>query len=87
MKQQLLSAAREYIKRRDRITHPAGSTDNGGRWFPLESESRPCCDHIRAPSRAFPWSLSHHCRTMPHVAALYNVDVKALRKAVREIEA
>ena len=72
-----------YRARRDRMAHPAGHADNGGRWYPAEGEKCACCAHIRPPSRAFPWSYMVHCRTMPHIAALCGVDVRELRRAVR----
>lgn len=53
---------------------PSGRRDNGGRWFPSPGEHRPCCDTIRRPSRAFPYTLLAHCRTARHIAQLYGVS-------------
>ena len=82
----LADAAQEYLDRRDRRKHPQGRGDNGGRWYPSEEERQACCEAIRTPSRAYPWSYMTHCRTMPHIANLYGVDLSSLRRAVREIE-
>jgi hypothetical protein len=80
----LQSAAQVYNDRRDRRTHPDGHTDNGGRWYPSKAESQPCCRGIRGPSRSYPWSLMLHCRTLTHVANLYDVDLADLRQAGRK---
>jgi len=76
-------AAAAYRLRQGRLAHPVGGWDDGHRWWPDETEYRPCCASIRAPSRAWPWSLMTHCRTVLHVAALYGVEEKALRSAAR----
>lgn len=79
----LLDAASCYTQRQARTAHPKGSTDKAGRWFPSSSERQVCCESIRSPSRAHPWSYMLHCRTASHCAALYGVDERALRRAVR----
>lgn len=84
--EQVLKAAQEYLDRRDRITNPDGSFDKAGRWYPSESEECNCCGAIRSPSRAYPYSYMVHCRTAGHVASLYGVDVKELRRVARQIE-
>jgi len=66
-------AAREYLDRQSRRKHPEGHFDNAGRWYPSKDERRECCRLIRAPSRAYPYSLMLHCRTARHVARLCNV--------------
>lgn len=83
----VIEAAKELIDRKNRNRHPAGKTDNGGRWYPDDSERCECCAHIRTPSRAFPWSFMTHCRTSEHVANLYGVSVTDLRKCARQMEA
>lgn len=84
--EQVLKAAQEYLNRRDRISHPSGSFDKASRWYPSESDRCDCCDAIRSPSRAFPYSYMVHCRTAQHVANLRGVDVRELRRAARQIE-
>lgn len=76
-------AAQEYLNRKSRATHPSGRTDNGGRWLPSESEKCDCCDRIRTPSRAYPWSLMLHCRTAKHIANLYGVSEKELKAELK----
>ena len=77
-------AAKEYIQRQNREVHPEGTFDKAGRWYPNTDEECSCCANIRTPSRAYPLSYNKHCRSLQHVANLYDVEVKALRKAVRE---
>ena len=81
--QRLREAAWEYLNRRDRRTHPDGKSDASRRWYPSSQESQSCCRGIRAPSRAYPWSYMTHCRTVAHIANLYDVDEPALRRLAR----
>lgn len=82
----VFDAAEEYIARKTRKSHPDGDFDNGMRWYPSKDERCECCDYIREPSRTWPYSLLLHCRTIGHVAELFGVDEKAVRRAAREIE-
>jgi hypothetical protein len=77
-------ALQEYMDRQSRRHHPRGTFDKAGRWYPDAAEEQACCGKIRTPSRAYPYSYMTHCRTAEHVAALYGVDVKDLRKAIRQ---
>jgi hypothetical protein len=77
------TAADTYRRRRDRDEHPAGAFDDGGRWYPEFAEAQTCCRHVRRPSRAWPYSLLLHCRTLAHVAALHGVAPAEVRRAVR----
>lgn len=79
----LARATREYLARQSRASHPDGRFDKGGRWFPSGSEEQICCRSIRTPSRAWPNSLNKHCRSIDHVANLFGVDAKELRRATR----
>jgi len=83
MDDKLNEALIEYLQRRDRVAHPQGEFDNGGRWYPSDEERRECCRTIRPPSRNWPYSLLWHCRTLRHVAHLYGVDETELRKLAR----
>ncbi|HEX6566948.1 MAG TPA: UPF0158 family protein [Chthoniobacterales bacterium] len=78
-------AALEFVARRLKLRHPAGEFDEGGRFYPSEEERQNCCADIRAPSRAFPFSLMTHCRTAKHVARLYHLSEKDLRAEVEKI--
>lgn len=80
----LRQAAKEYNNRKKRCTHPSGAFDRAGRWEPDDSEKQDCCDDVREPSRAYPYSLMVHCRTMEHVANLYDVDKADLQQQVRK---
>ena len=86
---QITAAATEYLGRRDRTSHPEGHTDGGGRWYPSEAEDihGTITSTIRGPSRAWPWSYAHACRTAAHVAELYGVEVSAVRREARRIDA
>jgi len=80
--ERLIEAAKEYVARRDRIIHPDGSFDKAGRWYPTDEETQECCEGIRSPSRAYPYSYMVHCRTIQHVAHLYGVTTADLKKIV-----
>lgn len=60
-----------YEARRDRERHPEGKTDNAGRWYPTAREDAGGDgSSTRCPSRAWPWSYMHRCRTRAHCAVL-----------------
>ena len=82
----LEQAAQCYINRLNRKEHPEGTFDKAKRFQPSEQESRDCCNHIRRPSARFPYSLMVHCRTIEHIANLYEVDTTELRRLVRAIQ-
>jgi hypothetical protein len=70
-----------YHERQTRQAHPAGARDSAGRFFPGPGERQACCADIRSPSRAWPHTLSLHCRSIAHISALCGVDASAVRKA------
>ena len=80
------AAAHEYIARKNRARNPAGEFDKAGRWYPAAHERRECCSSIRAPSLAWPYSKLTHCRSVEHVAALYETDASDVRKLAHRIE-
>lgn len=82
-------AYEEYKSLKERRTNPDGYFDDGGRWWPSENEKQECCEGIRTPSRAYPYSLIVHCRSLRHVCAKRKVDyskVKELQLADRKKE-
>lgn len=76
-------AAKEYQNRQERKTHPQGTFDKAGRWYPDEEEHCNCCNAIRSPSRAYPYSYMTHCRTKQHVANLYGVSVAEINAVLK----
>jgi hypothetical protein len=85
MERAVKEAAREYLERRQRQIYPEGHFDRAGRWYPSPDEWQRCCDGVSGPSRARPYRLLAHCRTMKHVAKLYDVDPKRLREAANRL--
>lgn len=76
-------AVDEYSARQDRRSHPIGTFDKAGRWYPDEIEE---CDEVyrrRSPSRSYPYSYMIHCRTAKHIAWLYGVDRAKLLRVMR----
>lgn len=86
MMNKIQEAAQEYLNRQNRISHPDGRFDNGGRFYLAENEQCDCCKSIRTPSRSYPYSQMTHGRTMLHVANLFGVKVGEVRKAVKEFK-
>lgn len=82
----LQAAIGEYQARKARSSHPVGSFDKAGRWYPDGAEKQGCCERIRTPSRAWPNSLNSHCRSVDHIATLYRVNVSDLRKAINAVK-
>lgn len=79
-------ATLEYLNRKYRISHPDGDFDAGGRFYLSDEERRRCCAGIRVPSRSYPWSEMTHGRTLRHVAALYNVEEREVRRLCKSAE-
>lgn len=77
-----LDAARAYDARQNRVEHPDGEFDKAGRWYPSDDERQDCCSYVRGPSRAWPYSYMKHCRSAAHVAALYGVSERDLKRAL-----
>lgn len=77
------SAIETYYSRQNRQKHPEGVFDNAGRWFPSKMEKCDCCYGLRLPSRAYPYSLMVHCRTITHISNLFDVDPAEMRKHIR----
>jgi hypothetical protein len=82
----LTEAANEWHNRKIGRTYPDGKFDIAKRWWPSIGEEKLCCRNIRTPSRAFPFSLLRHCRTVLHIAHLYYVDPDELRRRIKELE-
>ncbi|QNN21767.1 hypothetical protein HED60_05605 [Planctomycetales bacterium ZRK34] len=59
-----------FVARRDRILHPDGTFDRGGRWYPTDAEDCGVTKYIRSPSRAYPYSYLVACRTLKHCRQL-----------------
>ena len=78
-----LSAAHEAFRRKVRLSHPAGKFDKAG-VFHLE-ERCDCCEGLRRPCPARPYSEMHHARSLTHVAQLYDVPVLHIRRLVKAI--
>jgi hypothetical protein len=50
------------------LAAPEGRCDGAGRWWPASVERAGCCEAIRTPSRAFPWTptcQTRECRDPP----------------------
>jgi hypothetical protein len=81
--QKLRAAAQRYLDLQGRKIHPDGSFDRGVRWYP--DQPLACCASIRTPSRAYPYSLLTHNRSLGHVALDTGYATATLRTAVRRI--
>jgi len=79
----LRATAQRYIDLQDRRVHPSGTFDHAQRWKP--DRELACCALIRSPSRAYPYSLLMHCRSLTHVAAEAGYTVTTLRRAVMRL--
>jgi len=74
----------EWSSRQDRHSHPPGNFDDRSRWYPVADERCTCCDAIRSPSAAYPFSLMTHCRSAEHVASLHDVPASGLRSRIAQ---
>lgn len=69
----------KFKARQARSEHPDGKFDSAGRWYPSDEERQSCCDFVRSPSRAYPYSLMVHCRSKKHIANLFASQEKSMR--------
>ena len=79
-----------FFSRKNRHSHPDGTFDKGGRWYPSFWEECECCSGIRNPSRHFPYSYLHHCRTKKHITNLvqkHGVNDRLLLREAAEMPA
>ncbi len=74
-------AVEAYLRRESRSESPLGDWQEGI-WRPAPLERRACCDEI-APAPGNKQALEAHCRTILHVAALFEVPATELKRAVR----
>ncbi|WP_108836306.1 hypothetical protein [Tateyamaria sp. Alg231-49] len=82
----VVDAAKEHLQRKHRISHPEGDFDSGGRFYLAVEERRGCCEWIREPSRAHPYSEMLHGRSLRHVAELFEADELEVRRLAKRIE-
>jgi hypothetical protein len=61
-----------HQRRQNREVHPGGTFDKAGRFFPNSDEWSSCCAHVAIPSRAHPYRLMVHCRTLKHITTWYH---------------
>lgn len=80
--QKLQAAVKLYEDRQSRHAHPAGTFDKAGRWYPAAEETCSCCDAVREPSRAYPYSYMVHCRTSKHIEQLFNLPAGSIRAEI-----
>ena len=56
-KEKIEQTVQTYLNRKHRSEHPEGKFDKQMRWYPSEREKCECCEWIRQPSNAYPYSL------------------------------
>lgn len=78
-------AACFYLKRRDRDAHPEGYFDQAGRWY-AQGRDAQVMTLCRLPSRAWPFSENHACRTLSHCARYHDADELTSRRIANAIE-
>jgi len=74
-------ALEAFLARESRAQGPEGEWREG-LWFPSTNERRPCCEGLQ-PTPANKQALESHCRSAAHVAALFEVPVLDLRRALK----
>lgn len=66
-------------------TYPHGSKDSGGRFYLAVKFD--CCQGLRSPSRAYPWSEWTHGKSLKHkiFEALHDHGVEANSEVIKQI--
>lgn len=80
----VLKAAIEQDERLKGNREPNVYKTPDGIFFLKRAEYQKCCDKIKKPNKYYKERLKTHACTYQHVAYLYNVDPKDLRRAVKE---
>lgn len=75
-----LKAAKEFVSRKERWSHPDCHFDKAGRAYLLRHEDCPGCKYVRSPSRAYPYSEMVHGRTAEHVAGMLGGNTQVTRR-------
>ena len=78
MEPKIIEAVKEYNRRKNGGSLP-GHFDRAGRFYSDPSDVCECCKGIRSPTRAWPLSILHHCKTAKHIATLYGIEEKELK--------
>lgn len=60
------TAAILYVARQKRDDHPDGTFDDAKRWYPTGRDAEVMEAGLRSPSRAWPFSYMHACRSLGH---------------------
>jgi hypothetical protein len=68
----IFKAALDYNALKNRKVNPAGSFDNGRRFYLAHKYD--CCKGIRSPSRAYPYSQMTHGSSSVHIANIHGVE-------------
>jgi hypothetical protein len=76
-----------FQSRQNRESHPGGTFDSGGRWFPNSTERASCCALIRRPSRAHPYWFMLHCRTLLHITTCYQEHLEKQEEGAASMHA
>lgn len=75
-------AAREAIARWRHEHAPYGLWSDDGRWVPAPDEMRECCLRIYRYLPSRPVALYRHCHTVKHLAKLYGVKPRDLKREI-----
>lgn len=75
-------AIEEFKSLQSREINPVGEFDKAGRWYPSDTEQAECCKGLRSPSRAYPYSLMVHCRTLKHICTKHGLDYREVKKVM-----
>jgi hypothetical protein len=78
----LQEAAELFLARQSGESEPEGSWIDRV-WLPSDRERRPCCDGLEPDGLKDPQKLKSHCRTLLHVASLFDLDSRLLRAELR----
>lgn len=71
----LHAAAVHYLDLEDGKERPEGTFDNANRFYVKTTFA--CCEGLREPSRAYPWSQMAHAKTAIHVAHKFGIADQA----------
>ena len=74
LRETMAAITSKYEARKAGKDRPGGTSGKGNKWYPSEAEHCACCDYVRPPSRAYPWSYYKHCFTRKHIQQLIHKE-------------
>lgn len=82
--ERIIYSAAEFLMRRERLARPWGFTSPDNIWYPFSIEVCSCCEKVVEKGFLKRYTLLTHCKTIGHIAELYNCPANEVRKMIQK---